>query len=1250
MSNIKICSFNVRGLNETKKRRDVFDWLQKKGLDIYLLQETHATPSTKQIWENEWGYKCFFSCYAGNSRGTAILFKNSFQYTVHKEIYDPEGRYIILSLTINDVKLVLANIYGPNTDDPLFFNMIKTKLGEFDKDKIVIGGDFNVVQDYTLDNLNISNRNNQRSHEILTTMKDDFELYDPWRLQNPDTRMYTWHNSRNQQSRLDYFLISDDTLDFVESSLIKPGYRSDHSIVQLQLKFTDQKSGPGLWKFNNSLLNDTQYENEIKTCIQNITDQYTNANREKTIGDQLFFEILKMEIRGKTIGYTSAKKKLENIQEKELDKEIDNLHKEYTLNPTTENLNKLTSTQNDLQILREKKVEGIIVRSKARWQLEGERSSKYFCSLENRHYTEKTIKKLIDDQDQEINNIKEILDEQKRFYEKLYTTNNPTISRENENIFFPENENIQKLSELESASMENDLTVGECLNVLAKMKKNKSPGSDGFTVEFYLHFWNDLKYPMLKSFQESYEKQVLADSQKLGVITCLPKPGKPREFIKNWRPISLLNVDYKIISGVIANRIKNNLDHLISNSQKGFISGRYIGECTRLVSDLIYKMNKTKKAGIILMIDFEKAFDTLEWSFIDKTLSYFNFGTKIKKWIRIFYTDIESFIINNGHCSSRFKLSRGVRQGDPLSPYLFILAAEILTSTLCNNIDIKGISIDNTEYLISQLADDTTLFLDPDENSFKTCINIIGKFSEIAGLGINYSKTLAVKINMKNEIRYQLPNSKEIIWQTGGKFKLLGIEYDLDQENFTELNYEKKLKEFEKTLSAWQSRKITLYGKICIIKTLALSKLIHLFSALPNPPEDFFKKLDSISFSFVWNGKSERLKRTTMQNTYENGGLKMPNFRLFCMAQKMTWIKRLQNDIDFSDWKTLLLTDIEKHGSNYIWFVNHNTAKFIKDLNPFWKDVYKAWTTMLTGEHESTDMPHFQPIFHNPSIMIGQKTIFYHDWYLKGVMFINDLLNENGQLLTWEEFSNQYNIQNQAFQHYALLHAIPRNWKKRLKDTASKVTDTVPKHIKKLKLLKKPSNYFYTSALKQSVTRSQNAENKWHEILSTELDNNNWKLLYFLPHTITKDTKLKQLQFKLIHRILPTNNWLFKVKLTNTKACTFCHIYNETIEHLFWNCTITRNLWLQLSTWLKLPHPFTMQQTILGNTKEQSYIEHIKLITKEFIYTSKIEEKEPTFYKLLTIIKLKINIEKHYLRQPLFERKWTKEILNNLKL
>ena len=150
------------------------------------------------------------------------------------------------------------------------------------------------------------------------------------------------------------------------------------------------------------------------------------------------------------------------------------------------------------------------------------------------------------------------------------------------------------------------------------------------TVEFFKFFWVDIGAFILRSINYGYKNGSLSVTQKQGLITCLPKPNKSRLSLKNWRPISLLNVVYKLASSVIANRVKQTLQDIIHENQKGFIAGRFIGENIRLIYDVLFETKQQNIPGLILSIDFEKAFDTVSWKFISKTLDYFNFGESIK--------------------------------------------------------------------------------------------------------------------------------------------------------------------------------------------------------------------------------------------------------------------------------------------------------------------------------------------------------------------------------------------------------------------------------------------------------------------------------------------------------------------------------------------------------------------------------------------------------------------------------------------
>ena len=187
-----------------------------------------------------------------------------------------------------------------------------------------------------------------------------------------------------------------------------------------------------------------------------------------------------------------------------------------------------------------------------------------------------------------------------------------------------------------------------------------------------------------------------------GLITCLPKPGKARNLVKNWCPISLLNTTYKIISSVLLTRLRTVLNRIISPEEKGFLEGRSISDCTRLMYYIIFSCDQLNIDGLILLIDFEKAFDSLSWEFIGKTLEEFNFGENFRKWINLFQSKSNSCVILNGHLSQPFLLHRGCRQGDPISPYLFILCSEYLTLAFKNTNTIEGIKIRDKEYRISQ--------------------------------------------------------------------------------------------------------------------------------------------------------------------------------------------------------------------------------------------------------------------------------------------------------------------------------------------------------------------------------------------------------------------------------------------------------------------------------------------------------------------------------------------------------------------
>ena len=191
------------------------------------------------------------------------------------------------------------------------------------------------------------------------------------------------------------------------------------------------------------------------------------------------------------------------------------------------------------------------------------------------------------------------------------------------------------------------------------MELGKSPGTDGIPTEV---FWDDLSHFLLADLNSSFNQGHLSTSQCRGLITLIPKKDKPLQHPKNWKwPISFLNCDYKIATKASAARMKKVVPDLINNDQTGFHKDRSIGDKVRLIESTITYAESQNVPGILLFIDFEKAFNTLEWNFIEKTLRYYNFGDSLITWVKLIYNDISSCIQNNGWSSAFFNLTRGVR-------------------------------------------------------------------------------------------------------------------------------------------------------------------------------------------------------------------------------------------------------------------------------------------------------------------------------------------------------------------------------------------------------------------------------------------------------------------------------------------------------------------------------------------------------------------------------------------------------------
>uniref|UniRef100_A0A3B3Y9A6 Reverse transcriptase domain-containing protein n=1 Tax=Poecilia mexicana TaxID=48701 RepID=A0A3B3Y9A6_9TELE len=355
------------------------------------------------------------------------------------------------------------------------------------------------------------------------------------------------------------------------------------------------------------------------------------------------------------------------------------------------------------------------------------------------------------------------------FFRKLFRSQQQINTLVNENGELNDNEKINineeemsfflskltnKLTEKERESLDQEITVDEITKAMQSMQSNKAPGLDGLPKEFYATFWDILKAHLLQVYKEAFKKGILPNTMNQGMISLLYKKGSQNN-LKNWRPLSLLGIDVKILSKVLFFCVQTVISNIIGKEQTCGIPGRKMTDSLALIRDTYCQERRLPLS--ILGIDLKKAFDSVNHIFLERILSHFNFGSVFIKWIRVLYNECQSVVVVNRKLTPPLVIKAGVRQGCPLSPLLFIMAMEPLACTIRQNKMIKG-TIPPGNYgkdiKLTMYMDDLTLLL-VDNLSIKESLKVCEIFSAASGMKIN---------KIKSEIMYRNWNDTNVNW------------------------------------------------------------------------------------------------------------------------------------------------------------------------------------------------------------------------------------------------------------------------------------------------------------------------------------------------------------------------------------------------------------------------------------------------------------------------------------------------------
>ena len=638
---LKVITINASGMQNTVKRRAIFDFARNRA-DIICIQETHSSTNCENRWRLEWGSDIFFSHGETNARGTAILISKKLKSDTQLLEKDTKGRRVSIKVKFQETEILICNIYAPNPDTPEFFEEMINVTYEQCENVIYIG-DYNVVMDTNIDRRG-SKYNNDKSSNFLRSACETYLLSDPWRDRNQGVKRYSYMRKKQAiASRIDYALVAQGLQSKIASSFYVPCPITDHSAFFLSINFQEEERGKGYWKMNNSLLEDDQYIEMIQQTLANAVLKY----KEHSAIDR--WELIKFEAANRSQKWSRDKAVEKRLVTNQLYDKLTELEEKVSDTGLERDYDLLERTKEDLKTLEMEKSKGILFRSKARWQCEAERNTSYFYALEKAKYNTKTCASLMRDDGTIERNPKKILHLQRKYYKDLY-------SKDRQVKFKAPDMVSPKLTKEERDMMEEPINIQELEIAVKQMANGKVPGSDGLSADFYKKFFNDLKEPLHQCIQEGLKNKKMHNSARRGIISLIPKPKVDARKLKNQRPITLLNVDLKIMEKAISNRFLTVMNKLIHPQQKGFMRGRRIAANIRKVLEIIKHANDTEEAGLVISVDFQKCFDKISFDIIYGSLKHFGFGPIMIETIKTMYSNFTVCIQNNGNFSEPFEV------------------------------------------------------------------------------------------------------------------------------------------------------------------------------------------------------------------------------------------------------------------------------------------------------------------------------------------------------------------------------------------------------------------------------------------------------------------------------------------------------------------------------------------------------------------------------------------------------------------
>ncbi|KAL3696875.1 hypothetical protein R1sor_010951 [Riccia sorocarpa] len=844
--------------------------------------------------------------------GAAIIVPASYQ--ISNVGNSGTGNAVWMQVKTPNDNINVMSIHAPNTreDRTQFWDQLSLKI---QGDKWILGGDYNMVElwDDCRGKLALIAGAESR---VWKSFAQEHGLVDAYICAVKRTGgCFTRHafcGQRYDQSRLDRFYLSqagDWNYMIKEVQHFSDQTISDHIPISLTCQLrppqTEKWQSKSYHKMDARLLHNGEVMSKAKNVWEDHPDDCGNPQRKWNLAIIRLRKLMKDEAR-----------KQKDMDRQGLDQkmELHNLRCLAQEQTTEDHKLRIGELQHEIRVLEHNEARVWRVRSKARWLREGEAPNRYFYAQMRAKHSRESIKKLELDDGSTITDREDIMAEVQRFTKNLYTRQQDTPQ-----TLQAREEALRHLTKSVTQHQDRQINIkppeDEIDKVAKLMKNDKSPGLDGFTTEMLMTCWPFIRGDCIAMIHHFWDQGELLRDTRTAVIKLIPK-NEFKELLKNWRPLSLMTLSYKLIAKIMAERLQKFFPQLVDPQQTGFIHGRSITNNLLTLKLGTDWARITNQKYMFIKLDFVKAYDRIEHSFLLATLETLGFSEESVTLFRGVTTRGMSKVHINQDFTERFSMQRGVRQGCPLAPYLFTLCTQVMMDMLNANLrqgTIQGLSIGDGQTILHQLfADDTGLFLEMNRQSFNTTMETLKLFENASGAKLNLSKTLVLPLGSDPPPQWLLDSSCQLAGPSD-RFRYLGILAGtdvLEREvlNDIKIKYERRLKHWSPRLLTWPERLILAQG---ILRTLPNYPLMAIGLS-----QNGITMLERITAEFLWETTREGKKRRPLiawkafARRRKDGGLGWPDMQQMAQAFLLKIVSKILQGSN-EDWVRLAVAIIK---------------------------------------------------------------------------------------------------------------------------------------------------------------------------------------------------------------------------------------------------------------------------------------------------------------------------------------------------